>query len=203
MRPALLCLPLALTACANTIHGEVNGERAGGARDAIFQVYSLDLGPLGTITGIALAITGASSACETLDALQSLSSDCNDQCDELGQISHDSLPPADLWTLVIGAGTDDEVLGTYPHTDQADFDGFGATIEHDDVSAWRDYDDCMALCEAGEEVPSDSESSTGGELTITDYTSGEELVGEYRIEFGGDELTGHFSASWCEIFEGL
>ena len=156
-----------------------------------------------TVTGLALVITGASSACETLDALQDLSTDCNDQCEELEQISRDSLPPADLWTLTLWASTDDEIVGTYPHADQSDFDGFGAAIEHDDVSSFRDFDECMALCEAEEGIPSDSEDSTGGELTITEYTSGEELVGEYRIEFGTDELTGHFAASWCEMVEGL
>jgi hypothetical protein len=203
MRPTLLSLPLTLASCANTIHGEVNGENAGGARDAVFQTTALEIPFVGTVTGLALVITGASSACETLDALQDLPTDCNDYCAEVEEIADDSLPGSDLWTLMVWAGTDDEIVGTYPHADQSDFDGFGATIEHDDVSALHDLDACMELCEADEEIPSDNEDSTGGELVITEYTSGEELVGEYHIAFGTDELTGHFSATWCEMIEGL
>ena len=194
-------LTLALLGCANTMHGTIGGEDVGGADDAIFQLETYDVPYLGTYTGVALAVTGAQDACTGLDALAEVEGQCSEQCEQLEAISRDHLPPDEVWTLWIWLATDAEIVGIYEHGTESDWDGFGAAIERDDVSALRDFETCVAACEDGELIPSTDESSTGGELEITDYTAGEELQGEFRITFDSGEVEGHFSASWCEIFE--
>ncbi len=199
--PSLVLLCAALAGCANTMRGQVDGEPVGPAHDAIFQLATTDLGLLGTYHWIGLAITGASDACEGLDEMEELGGDCVDACEDLDEIAHDHLPANDMWTLWLVLASDDDITGVYPHTDQADFDGFGATIEHADVEALRDFDECVDACEDGDIYPSDTDNSTGGQVEITEYESREQLQGTYSIEFGADVVEGQFKASWCEIFD--
>lgn len=203
MRPLALLPLLALPACANTIHGEVDGEDVGAVRDAVFQLEVLEIPFVGSVTGVALAITGATDACEGYDELGSVDDDCTDRCEELAVIAEDHLPSDDLWTLWVWLATDDEVVGHYEHADENSFDGFGASIQHDEVSALRDYEACIALCEVGEDVPSTSTDSTGGTIEVTAYESADSLEGEFTIEFGADTLEGRFAAGWCELFDWL
>jgi hypothetical protein len=201
MRRAVLTLPLTLCACANTMSGTVEGERVGRANESIFQLASYEVPLVGTLTGVGIAITGAKDSCEGLDELEAVSNDCVDQCEELEAIAADHLPSNEIWTLWIWLISDDEVEGHYLHSDESDFDGFGASIDRADVSALRDFDECVALCQDDEPIPTMSESSTGGSIELTSYESHDRLEGEYSIEFGADVVEGHFSAEWCEIFD--
>jgi len=201
MRSTMLVLPLALLGCANTMTGTVEGERVGRANESIFQLVSYDVPLVGTLTGIGVAVTGAKDACEGLDAIDQVSNDCNDRCDELLAIADDHLPSNEIWTLWVWLISDDSVEGTYLHSDQSDFDGFGASIERADVSALRDYDECVQLCQDDDPIPTTTERSTGGTVELTAYDDREQLEGQYSIEFGTDVVEGHFSADWCEIFD--
>lgn len=201
MRFPLIVLPLSLLACSNTMHGTVEGEKVGRANESIFQLVAYEVPLLGTLTAIGFAITGANDSCEGLDELDSVSNDCVDRCEELEIIAADHLPSNDIWTLWVWLVSDDAVEGHYLHSDQSDFDGFGASIDRADVSALRDYDACLDLCLDDDPIPTTSESSTGGTVELTAYESNESLEGEYSIEFGTDVVEGHFSADWCELFD--
>jgi hypothetical protein len=201
MRPLLSLLLLGLLACSNTMQGTVDGERVGRANESIYQLVSYEVPLVGTLTGVGLAVTGARDACAGLEALDNVSNDCNDRCDELLDIASDHLPSDEIWTLWIWLISDDAVEGHYLHSDQSDFDGFGASIDKSDVSALRDYEACIDLCSDGDPIPTTSENSTGGVIELTAYEPHERLEGEYSIEFGADVVEGRFSASECEIFE--
>ncbi len=201
MRPALLCLPLTLAACANTMNGEVDGRSVGSAHDAIFELETIDLGPLGSYNTLWLIITGASDACEGLDELWDADGDCEEYCEELEPIARDHLPHSEVWTLSIWIAGTEEIEGLYSHGGWADLDGFGASIERWEVEALRDPAICEEMCEDGETIPSDSENSTDGSIEIQTYESKESLEGEYTIEFDDDVVEGHFSANWCDIFD--
>jgi hypothetical protein len=201
MRQALLLLPLSLLACSNTMQGTVDGERVGRANESIYQLISYEVPLVGTLTGIGLIVTGANDACEGLDALDAVSNDCNDRCDELLDIAADHLPSDEIWSLSVWLVSDDAVEGHYLHSTENDFDGFGASIDKSDVSALRDYQECIDLCSDGDPIPTTSENATGGTVELTAYEPNERLEGEYSIEFGADIVEGHFSASECEIFE--
>ena len=201
MRLTLSALPIVLLGCANTMSGTVEGERVGRANESIFQLISYDVPLVGTLTGVGIAITGAKDSCEGMDELDAVSHDCNDRCDELLVIADDHLPSDEIWTLWMWLLSDDAVEGHYLHSDESDFDGFGASIERADVSSLRDYDACVELCLEGDPYPTTTESSTGGTIELTAYESHETLEGEYSIEFGADLVEGHFAADWCEIFE--
>jgi len=201
MRFPLMALPLGLLACSNSMSGTVEGERVGRANESIFQLTSYEVPLVGTLTGVGVAVTGARDSCDGLDELDAVSNDCVDRCEELEVIASDHLPSDEIWTLSIWMVTDDAVEGHYLHSDESDFDGFGANIERADVSALRDFDECVALCQDGDPIPTTAENSTGGTMELTGYESHERLYGEYSIEFGADVVTGHFSAEWCEIFD--
>ncbi len=201
MRRVLFILPFTLMGCANTINGKVDGERVGSVKESIFQLVSYDVPLVGTLTGIGVAVTGAKDSCEGLDELNNVSHDCVDQCEELELIAADHLPSNEIWTLWIWLVSDDSVEGHYLHADASDFDGFGASIDKSDVSALRDFDTCLEMCQEDESIPTTSEDSTGGTIELTGYESRDRLEGEYTIEFGTDVLEGHFAADWCEIFD--
>jgi hypothetical protein len=201
MRPAVLFLPLALTACSNDISGEVDGERVGRVNESIFQVVSYDVPLVGTLTGIGVIVTGARDSCAGMDELDAVSSDCVDRCEELEIIADDHLQGDEIWNLSMWLLSDDAVVGHYLHSSASDFDGFGASIERWDVSALHDYDDCLALCLDDEFIPTTGESSTGGQVELTAYESKERLEGTFSIEFDDDVVEGHFGADWCEIYE--
>jgi len=197
MRPVTLPLLLALIGCANTMHGEVEGEKVGAPKDAVFQIESV-----GALVGGGLVLTGASDSCDYLDAIETVGGGCEEYCEEIQPIARDHLPNGDLWTLTILYLSLDQVVRSYGHGGWADMDGFGATIDRRDVSHLRDVDECIQMCQMDNlDGDGNSENSTGGALHITDYQTGESLEGEYSIEFGGDLVEGHFSANWCEVVE--
>ncbi len=201
MHRLIFLVPIGLAACSNTMQGTVDGERVGRANESIYQLVSYDVPLVGTLTGIGFAVTGARDACTGMDALDSVSNDCVDRCEELEIIAADHLPTDEIWTLWAWLISDDAVVGHYLHSDQSDFDGFGASIERADVSALRDYDACVDLCQQGDPIPTTAESSTGGEIELTVYEPNERLEGQYSIEFGADVVEGHFAADWCQIFD--
>lgn len=197
MRSASLCALLAMFGCANTMNGEVEGEKVGGADDAIFQLEAL-----ASLNTGALVITGASDACEYLDRVEGLGGDCEDYCEELQPIARDHLPNGDLWTLTIWFMGLEGVERSYGHGGWADLDGFGAIIDRSNVEHWRDAEECTQACQADDMFgDGNTESSSGGTLTITSYETREILEGEYTIEFGSDLVEGHFSADWCDLVE--
>jgi hypothetical protein len=203
MRAALLVLPVTIGACANTMIGQVEGERVGHANESIFQVLSYEQPGIGSLTGVGIIVTGARDSCEGLSSLEEVSSDCVDSCEELEELASQHLPGDEIWSMVIWMISNDTVEGHYLHMDQADFDGFGATIEQADVSALHDYDTCLELCAAGEDTTPTptTANSTGGWVELDLYESAERLEGSYAIEFGDDLVEGHFSAGWCQLID--
>lgn len=202
-RLVVLPLLLALTGCANSVRGEVDGRGVGLARQAWFDVYEYDLGWLGEYYYTAVLMSDVSDACDGLDALgDALSeSSCEDRCEELAWVADEYTGWSEHWSLLMGAVVEgrDNIVGSYNYTNGVEEDSFSASFTWFSLELAADPDLCEDTCEDGEDLLlSDSEQGEDGELLIESYES-DRLIGEFELDLGGaDLLVGSFDAAPCD-----
>lgn len=188
-----------------TVNGTVDAKEVGGARDAIWDEFEIDLPFVGSISFTQIWISDFSDSCEVVHALADADDDA-DSCEELCagylQVVDDfHLDPEDHWSLYLSANTSDGAVGDFDYADLPDVDEFSAAFTFLRGGDLVDSSTCEAACEDGDLLaePSDTELGEDGLLTLDEVDDGD-LPGEFRIEFGGaDVLEGSFHAEPCDL----
>jgi hypothetical protein len=197
----LALLATLLTGCGASISGEVDGQTVSGAREAIFDEISIDLGPLGDFRTFVVMVTDLKDSCRVYDdIIGNVTTSCADQCSEWGRIADEDLGANAYYNVSLRLTADpDRVPGDYGHVaGLPGEDEFAADFTRYDVSALYDEAGCVETCEAGNPViEQNPEDSSGGSLTIDDYVDGDQLKGSFELAFGAESLTGSFKAERC------
>jgi hypothetical protein len=202
MRNSLLSLLLVAVGCGPaSLGGVVDGERVGGARDAVWDDVELDFGPFGEWSATTVLVTDIPNSCEVLDDMaDAFEFDCEERCEEyLDVLERHNLGQDSYFALSIYADTSDGAEGSFGHDDEVGEGEFDASFVRWDVSVIADPAACEEACEEGELLESESEEVDGGELELAGF-DGDILSGRFTVEFGGDEgVQGSFHAASCDL----
>ena len=186
-----------------SIDGEVDGQSVGGARDAIWDEFEVDLGPLGSYQYTAVILTDVHDACEVTDAFAEAlreESDCESLCEVyLDTVEQWELSTEGYWTLSLFANTSDDEAGEFAFDPLAEAGEFDATFSRIDSSDLVGQSECEDACEDRELLESSEDDGEDGTLEL-EAAEGEELSGTFTVEFGGaDLLEGDFTATRCDM----
>lgn len=200
-------LPLALTtACGPaSVSGVVDGDRIGGARDAIYDTLELDFGVFGEVNAMAIIVTDFPNSCEVFEAFfETIEPDCDDRCDEYRGIAEEFLGGRDYWALslvLISGGSYEDTYDYEP--DQIGEDEFQLVFNKYDTEPLYEASTCEDACEDAELLVPDVENGNGGELEIL-VEDGDIVKGRFDVDMGGEEdLRGSFTATECNMAEWL
>lgn len=197
----LLAGALVAGGCANSLHGELDGERVGPARDSVFDEGELDLGALGRLQVLVVAITGMKDACTGVESMEALDGSCTEVCAGMAEVARDHLPSGEMWTAWLYLSTTGEVVGSYGPADWTQSAGFTAILQRSDLVLWDDEEACVAACEGGEDLSLDTfEDADAGEVIVEEWEPGQRLSGSFDLDFGADEVSGGFAATLCDVF---
>jgi hypothetical protein len=205
MRKNVISLLLLAAGCGPaSLGGLVDGERVGGARDAVWDEVEVDWGPFGEWSATTVLVTDIPNTCEVLDAMaDAYEFDCEERCEEyLEVLETHHLGQERYFMLSIYADTSDGAEGSFSQDEEVGEGEFNASFASWDVSVIADPDACEEACEEGELLEDESEEDTdGGELELGGF-DGDILSGRFIVEFEGDEgVEGSFHAESCDLGE--
>lgn len=204
---AVIAAIILITGCPNTMSGTVDNETVGPARDAIFDISTVDIFGV-EAAFITIVITGVPNACEVWDDFDDVdwSGDCDDYCEDLNAVATEHLIYDTYWNLTISlhAEDDNSVEADYDQDDDFGEDEFHASIENWDVSLLYDVDACEEECEDGDPVidHSDDENAKSGTVIVSRYEHKDVIKGNYEIEFDSEDevVKGQFKATHCDLW---
>lgn len=183
------------------LSGEVDGHRVSGARDAVYDTYSLELGPFDW-DFVAITIASFPDACDLIDDIsEAYEGSCEDRCEEIVAISEEhGLRDDEYWTFSMLVNVSDGDEGEFDYesdTSNIEDEEFAATFSRWDGRQLTDRSACEEACEDGELLDPDDEQGEDGTLEIT-RAEGEVFSGRFDVDLGGDEgARGGFDARPC------
>lgn len=197
-------LPLTILAACGpaSVSGEVDGDRIGGARDAIYD--TVEFGPFELMV---VVITDFPDACTVYEEFwETIEPNCDDRCDDYRDIAEDYLGGKDYWSLalaIVPGGSFEDEYDYEP--DIPGEDEFNLAFRKYDVEPLYDADDCEDARQDGELLLPDLENGNDGDLEILLYDDDDEIVkGRFEVDMGGEEaLRGSFTATECNMVEWL
>jgi hypothetical protein len=200
-----LGLSLALLAGCSPVRvgGQIDGEGIGGARDAIWDTLSVELGPL-SYEVTTIVVTDFPDACATYRAFfEAARSEfgCEDVCEEyVGVAEERGLTRDAYWATLLVVNTSDGRSGTFDLDADLQQGEFEATFNGYDGAPLQEPAACEDTCEDGELLVPDTEAGEDGELELE--ADGDLLRGQFTLSFGGDDgLDGRFVAEPCDMGE--
>lgn len=196
---------LSLVGCGPaSLHGTIDGERVGGARDAFYDTVGVDLGPLGEYELLVVMLTDFADGCEVIEAFAEANEpSCEERCEEILGISEDFRLGGDrFWGTTFSVNTSDGIDGRFEHDGDLGEGEFTSSFSLWDGEPLRDADACEDACEDGELLVADVENGEDGELELEQ--DGDVIVGRFDVSYGGDEgMKGSFVAQPCDMGEWL
>jgi hypothetical protein len=203
MKRALLMFTTMYGCGPASLSGEVDGERVGGARDALYDTYSLDLGPFGDYAFAFVFVTDFADACEVVASYSdAFAFGCEERCEEILEVSErHGLDDESYWSFAMTVNISDGEVGEFDY--ETDLAGIEENEFSGSFSSWaggplQDPSLCESACEDGALFESDDEVGEGGQLEITNF-DGEILSGRFEVDLGDDEgLSGSFDAHPCD-----
>jgi hypothetical protein len=201
----VLAAALGLAACNDVdVDGTIDGQEVGGARSAIFGDIDFDIPFIGSIEYTAILLSDVPDACDVFTKMvdaEDAADDCEELCTSYLQIAdeHD-IEPEEYWSLQLTVNTNDGAVGSFDFSEIAgETDEFSAFFTRVDGTQIADQAACEAACEDGELLESEEEIPDDGTLELAEV-DGDELPGEFTLEFGGtDLLEGSFDADPCDL----
>lgn len=187
-----------------SIGGSIDGERVGGARDAIWDELTLDLGVLGEWTSTVVMVSDLPESCELLEAMDdAFAFGCEERCDEYLEVFDAFDLRADSYfILTLYANTSESIEGEFTFDDQPEEGEFNGSFATWDTTALRDPDLCEEACKEGELLEANTEVIEDGALDLSSLDKDDELRGRFELDFGGDDsLGGGFAARSCSLAE--
>jgi hypothetical protein len=197
---------LAATGCSPAnVGGEIDGERIGGARDAIYDTLGVDFGPFGEYELLVVILTDFSDACETYDAFYDAAGDewdCDDRCERYLEIADEHHLGDAHWATVLSVNTSDGTTGEFDHDVELGEGEFSSEFNAYDTEPLHDAAACEAACEDGDLLAPDTDDSEDGTLELEERD--EAIGGRFEVSFGGDDgLDGGFTARPCDMGDWL
>ena len=207
VRAGWIPLVLALSACGPaSVTGVVDGERIGGARDAIFDTVELDFGFLGEVNILVVILSDIPNSCEVYEEFfETIEPDCEERCDDYEKIAQDYLGAKEYWQINLTAVNRGSFEDDYDYEEgQLENDEFQLNFLRYDAEPLYDTKACEDECLDGDLLVGDQETGNGGELEITEYDSKDFVKGKFQVDMGGDEdVQGAFTADYCNMSEWL
>ena len=207
MRRTTLLLTMLWGCGPASLSGQVDGERVGGARDAVYDTYSLDFGPFGELEFALVVLTSFPEACEVVEEYSEAArgGDCEERCEAIVAVSEEyGLRDERYWTFSMTVNVSDGEEGVFDYetdTSSVEDEEFYGVFSSWDGRALQDQAACEEACEDGELLDPSDEEGEDGELEIT-RADGETLSGRFDVDLGGDErVRGGFDARPCDTEE--
>lgn len=203
MRVPSLAFALAATAvgCGPArVGGSIDGDHVGGARDAIYDRVSVDLGFLGDYEVTILILTDFPDACATYESFYDDAIDtCDNVCESYTVLAEElHLNQESYWSTVITVNTSDGTDGEFDYDADIGEGEFAAGFFAYDAVPLRDAGDCEDTCNDGELLVPDIDDGESGELELTEHD--DQITGKFDVAFGGeDRVGGTFNASPCDM----
>ena len=183
-----------------SLSGEVDGGRVGGARDAVFDTYSLDLGPFGELDYAVVVLTDFADACEVLEAYtDAFEGDCEERCEGYVDVTEEfGLGAESYWSFSMTLNVSDGEEGEFDLDTELGDGEFVASFSSWDARPLQDQDSCEESCKDNELFDADEEEGEDGRVEITRAET-DLMSGRFDVELGGDEgLGGSFDARPCD-----
>jgi hypothetical protein len=199
-------LLVVLAACSPaSVRGQVDGEGVGGARDAIWDELSIDLGPLGEYSVTAVILTDFPEACAVFEGFyeDAFQLSCDDVCDEYLELAQTyDLDREAYWSLSLSINTSDGFEGTFDFDRELGDDEFVADYSAWDATPLQDAGVCEDTCEDGDLLDPDTDEGEDGTLELEGIDDEDVLRGQFETSFGGEDgLQGSFRATRCDMSE--
>lgn len=207
-RPVAPLLAAALLAGCGpaSVSGMVDGDRIGGAVDAIYDTIEVDLGALGEVNVMLLIVSDIPDSCQVFEEFyEDLNLSCEELCDNYVDTAEQYLGRKDYWALNLSLVSNGSFEDVYDYEE-------GSTLEDEefqlafykyDAEPLYDDDSCEDACEDQDLLEPDQENGNSGELEIVEQ-DGDLVRGRFEVDMGGDEgLRGSFTATECDMVEWL
>lgn len=194
---------LSLVGCGPAaLHGAIDGEPVGGARDAFYDTVGVDLGPLGEYELLIVMLTDFADGCEVIEELSEAGGPgCDERCEDVVDVAEDHGLRGDrFWSTTFSVNTSDGVDREFDYDSDLSDGEFTASFSAWEGAPLQDPAICEDSCEDGELLVADTEDGEKGELELAQ--DGEILRGRFDVGFGGDDgARGSFAARPCDMAE--
>lgn len=206
---ALRLLPLfavGLVGCGPaSVSGMVDGDRIGGAVDAIYDTLEVNLGPFGEVNVMLVILSNIPDSCQVFeDFYENVEPTCEDRCDGYMETAEDYLGGKEYWALNLSLVSNGSFEDTYDYEEgQLEDEEFQLSFFKYDAEPLYDEDACIDACEDLDLLEPDTENGNDGDLEILEE-DGDLVRGRFEVDMGGDEgLRGSFTATECNMVDWL